>query len=271
MRLSIITPSFNQGKFISQTIESILRQPDDLDLEFIIVDGKSTDETAHIVEKFRPLIEKKGIRFRFISEPDRGQSDAINKGSKLATGELLTYLNSDDYYEPQVLGSVVEQFLKYPEAQWGYGGWKFVDLEGREFVVKMPEVYSKNKLLCVDTIVQPSCFYRKDFFLKVGLIDESLHLSMDYDLWLRMAAVAEPITLPWVISNARYYMQTKSATKTMKHLFESFQLQRKYSKGLFIRLSQYFYLLRGIAVIIFGYDISVRIEKKRQRLMNSAT
>ncbi|MFA6908599.1 MAG: glycosyltransferase family 2 protein [Patescibacteria group bacterium] len=270
MRLSIITPSFNQGRFIAQTIESILNQPSGLDLEFIIVDAKSTDGTAGIVEKYRSLIEKKGIRFKFISEPDRGQSDAINKGSKLATGELLTYLNSDDYYEPNVLGEVVKAFTEFPHAQWGFGGWKFVDLEGREYISRIPMSYSKTKLLCFDTIVQPSCFYKRDFFLKSGLIDEKLHLSMDYDLWLRMSATEDPITIPFVISNARYYMETKSATKTMKHLFESFQLQKKYSKGLGIRVLQYFYLLRGIAVILFGYDISVRIEKKRQKLLHSS-
>lgn len=271
MRLSIITPSYNQGRFIGQTIQNILNQADGLDLEFIIVDGKSTDNTTEIVEKYRPMIKDKGILFRFISEPDRGQSDAINKGSRLATGELLTYINSDDYYEPNILDKIIADFIKNPDAQWGYGGHKFVDLEGREFISKSAEHYSKTKLLCWDFIVQPSCFYKKDFFLDVGLINEDLHLSMDYDLWLRMAEKERPITLPHIVSNARYYLQTKSATKTMRHLFESFRLQKKYSKGIGIRLLQYYYLIRGVLVIMLGYDITVRIERKRKQLLKQSS
>lgn len=267
MRLSIIVPSYNQGNFIGQTLDSILDQQDGLDLELIIMDGKSTDNTAEVVANYKEKIENKKIAFKFISEKDKGQSDAINKGSRMATGELLTYLNSDDYYEPKVLEQVISEFTSHPEAQWGYGGWKFVDQEGREFYSKLPSKYRQKKLFYWDNIVQPSCFYRKDFFMQVGLIDENLHLSMDYDLWLRMALRGNPIIINSVISNARYYSQTKSATKTMKHLFESFALQKKYSRGLGTRLMQYFYLLRGILVIWLGYDITLRVERKRKRLL----
>lgn len=270
MRLSIVIPSYNQCQFIGQTLESILRQSDGLDLEVIIVDGQSTDNSVGVANKYRPLFEKKSISFTLISEPDKGQSDAINKGSRLASGELLTYLNSDDYYEPNCLNQMMAAFEKHPMAQWGYGGWNFIDLEGRVYSSKIPNKYIRQKLFYWDNIMQPSCFYRKDFFIKTGLINEALHLSMDYDLWLRMALQSDPLTIPVIISNARYYMLTKSATKTMNHLFESFVLQKKYSNGFRMRCMQYFYLLRGILVILLGYDISVRIERKRKKLMENS-
>lgn len=263
MRLSIVTPSYNQGHFISQTLDGFLQQPAGLDLEVIIVDGLSKDNTVSVVAEYLPKLEAAGIRTQFISEKDRGQSDAINKGSRLATGQLLTYLNSDDYYEPNVLGRVIELFERNPQVRWGFGGWRFVNEAGKLYSIGQPKKFSRRRLTTVCTIVQPSCFYLKEFYFEVGAINESLHYGMDYDLWLRMAARSEPIVLPLVISNARYHSQAKSSTSTKKQLMETWQLQRRYTRGWLLRLEQLYYFVRGWAVVLLGRDISRRIEKMR--------
>lgn len=266
MRLSIITPSFNQGHLIGQTIESILQQQDGLDIEYIIIDGQSNDETSDVVKKYTPLLQSRGIRFVFISEPDDGQSDAINKGFKLATGDLLTYINSDDYYEPLVIGRVIEWFSNHPFANWGYGGWRLVNYNRNVYRTIQPTYFKRNRLYTICNIGQPSCFYRKDFLFRVGLLNKKLHLAMDYDLWLRMAKEEIPILLPFPIANMRYYMQTKSATRAKAHLIEAFQLQRTYTKGFFLRLAQIFYFIRGLLVILLKFDINNRIEKKFKKI-----
>lgn len=271
MRLSIVIPSYNQGHLIHQTFESILQQPAGLDLEVIVMDGGSTDSTGEVVKRYRPQFVARKIAFFYTSERDHGQSDAINKGSAVATGELLTYLNSDDYYQPQVLGNVIDEFTTHPRVQWGYGGWRFVDLEGHLYSVVQPKRYSHRRLLTLCTIGQPSCFYRREFFNRMGAVNQELHLSMDYDLWLRMAAACDPLIIPTAVANMRYYMQTKSATRNMSHLQESFALQRKYSRGLMIRLEQIYYFLRSWAVIVTKLDINHRIERVRQRALQSAS
>lgn len=263
MRLSIVTPSYNQGHLIGQTLASFLQQPSGLDLEVIIVDGLSTDNTASVVAHYIPKMEARGIRTIFISEKDRGQSDAINKGSRLASGQILTYLNSDDYYQPDVLGRVLETFEHNPKARWGFGGWRFVNEAGKLYSVGQPKKFSRRRLSTVCTIVQPSCFYTKDFFDEVGAINETLHYGMDYDLWLRMAAQSKPLVLPLVISNARYHAAAKSSTSTKKQLMETWRLQRQHTRGWLLRLEQLYYFVRGWAVILVGRDISRRIENKR--------
>jgi glycosyltransferase involved in cell wall biosynthesis len=111
MKLSIITPSYNQGQFIKDTFQSILNQDVNFSIEYILVDAVSTDETSKIVEEFAPKFESKGIEFIYICEKDNGQSDAINKGWLRATGNLITYLNSDDFYESNVLQKIVDFFI----------------------------------------------------------------------------------------------------------------------------------------------------------------
>lgn len=264
MRLSIVTPTFNQGHLIGQAIESVLDQPAWLDLEYLIIDGGSTDSTRSVVESYRPQLQARGILFKFVSEPDRGQSDAINKGVRLSSGQLLGCLCSDDFFESQVLGHVVREFIVRPEAQWGYGGWRFVDYDRHVFSTTHPAPYKYRNLAVVCNIGMPSCFYRKDFFLAIGQVNPDLHLSMDYDLWFRMARRAPPMVLPMVVANMRYYQQTKSATKTLAHLRESLLVQEKYTRAWGMRALQWLYFLRGLGMIFARRDVTTRVERWRR-------
>ncbi|MEK7636846.1 MAG: glycosyltransferase family 2 protein [Patescibacteria group bacterium] len=264
MRLSIVVPTLNQGKFISQTLESLLQQDGGIDLEILIMDGGSTDKTPSVIQEYTPKLKHQGYRIINISEPDEGQSDAINKGFTLATGDILTYLNSDDYLEPGVVKKVIERFAAPDHPNWGYGGWRYVDIDRRIYKTIQPTAYSHRRLQVICNIMQPSCIYRRDFLFRVGILNKDLHLAMDYDLWLRMAENCGPTILPWIISDARYYMDTKSSTRGIEHIHEAFRLQRRYSSGLGLRLLQTFYFLRGLAVTYAKLDINHRIEMVRK-------
>ena len=179
MKLSIVTPSYNQGKFIKDTFESILNQNANFPIEYILVDAVSTDETSKIVEEFAPKFKTKGIEFIFICEKDNGQSDAINKGWHKATGNIITYLNSDDYYEPNVLQKVMEYFVNNTNIKWAYGGWNFVNKDGLLYKSVRPAIFKKQKLLDYCNIGQPSCFFKKELLDEFGMLNEKLHLTMD--------------------------------------------------------------------------------------------
>lgn len=252
MKLSIVTPSYNQGKFIKDTFDSILNQDINFELEYILVDAVSTDETPKIVEEYAPKFKDKGIEFIYICEKDNGQSDAINKGWKIATGNLVTYLNSDDYYEPNVLQKVATYFINNPATRWAYGGWNLVTKEKDVFLFAKPKKYDKNRLLNYCNIGQPSCFFRKDLLDEFGMLDEKLHFAMDYDLWLRFASKYNAGIIDGIISNMRYYNEAKSSSQTEKQLAEILQVGKKYTKPFsFRRFAQYFYYIRGLIATTF--------------------
>lgn len=262
--VSIVTPSYNQGEFIKDTLESVLAQVDDsFGIEYIILDSVSTDDTKQIVETYLPKLSRAGIDVTFISKKDKGQTNAINNGLSLATGQIFTYLNSDDFYEPQVLRKVVDYFEQNPQIQWAFGGWNYVNRVGKIYSVIRPSLFSYNKLLDYCTIGQPSCFFRNNVYREAGPFDESLHLGMDYEYWLRLSQRYPAGVIPEVISNMRYYGGTKSASKASQHLWEAYKLATRYTVPLSLkRLVQFFFFLRGYAVILLGIDITRRIERK---------
>lgn len=264
MKLSIVTPSYNQGKFIKDTFESILHQDINFELEYILVDAVSTDETPKIVKEYAPKFEAKGIDFIYICEKDKGQSDAINKGWRKATGNLVTYINSDDFYEPNILQKVLDYFINNPDIKWAYGGWNFVNEKGLLYKKSQPTIFKKQKLLDYCNIGQPSCFLKKELLEEVGMLNEKLHLTMDYDLWLRFGKKYPAGIMPFIISNMRYYPDAKSGARTMEHLKEAFVLCKSYSKRFsWQRLRQIFFFIRGFVVIIFKKDITRRVNSNK--------
>jgi glycosyltransferase involved in cell wall biosynthesis len=185
-KITIITPSFNQGKFIDQTIRSILLQ-DYPNIEYIVMDGGSTDQTIDILKRY-------GERLTWKSEKDRGQSHAINKGMALATGEIVGFINSDDFLEPGALEKVGFFFATHPEADWLTGKCRTVNEQGseiRKVVTGYKNILLMIKaikiLLVVNFISQPATFWRKKITDDIGGFDESLQYSMDYDYWLRIS------------------------------------------------------------------------------------
>lgn len=181
-KISIVTPSYNQGQFLEKTILSVLEQgyPN---LEYIIIDGGSSDESVEIIKKYADRLTY------WVSEPDRGQSHAINKGFERATGEILGWLNSDDWYHPGALKAVAEAFAANPEAGAVVGaGEMYYQESGKSLLIDSFEVTLESLYRFVDRyFCQPSCFFTDSAWNQCGPLDESLHLAMDLDLWLRFS------------------------------------------------------------------------------------
>ena len=189
MRFTIVTPSFNQGAFIERTIESVLGQRGDFELEYLIVDGGLTDGTLDVLRRYDDR------RLTWISERDGGQSEAINKGFGRATGDVLAWLNSDDTYVPGALDAV-SGALRTTAARWCFGECAIIDEQDREirhaitwYKNRLSRRYTARRLLEKDFIPQPAAFFRRDLLEEVGSVDEACRYSMDYDLWLRFARV----------------------------------------------------------------------------------
>ncbi len=177
--VTIITPSYNQGEFIRQTIESVLSQ-DYLNLEYWVIDGGSTDDTVDILKSF-------GNKIHWISKKDAGQADAINKGFALAKGEIIAWLNSDDFYERGAIKKVVNFFVAHDETDCVYGDMNFVDREGRHpKLCTYLSDFSLLRLLKYCYICQPAVFFRTKVVKKLGRMSNQYRYVFDYDYWLRM-------------------------------------------------------------------------------------
>lgn len=260
MTLSIITPTFNQAEFIEDTFKSILNQ--DVSphrIEYIVVDGLSTDGTQQIVKKYAPLFKKNNIDFRYIREKDDGQTDAIIKGINASTGEILAYLNSDDYYEPDVLSSVFSFFTSNKLA-WAYGGWNIVSRNGSLISTTQHSRFNTRALYNFCNIGQPSCFFLRNLYIQVNGFDKKLQLCMDYDLWLQFSKIMPAGIIHGVLSNMRYYSQTKSGMRALDQMKEMLFVQERYTRTFSIqRLLQYFYFLRGAVLYFLGLDYNRRV------------
>lgn len=179
-KVSIITPSYCQGSFIRTTIESVLQQ-DYANIQYIVVDGASTDETVDILKQYEGLLT-------WISEPDEGQTDAINKGIRMADGDIIAYLNSDDIYLPGTISRVVREFNSHPEVEFLYGDFHAIDERG-DLLCKMKTIPFDHNILLYDAnyISQPASFYRYSLFENIGMFDAKLQYLMDYEFFLRAA------------------------------------------------------------------------------------
>lgn len=227
----MITPSYNQGAYIEQTILSVLGQKGDFELEYLIIDGGSKDSTLEILKKYDGQLH-------WISEKDRGQSHAVNKGFTRATGDIIGWLNSDDLYDEGAIQKVVSAFRSNPDCLWAVGRCRIIDENGREirkavtrYKNKWLGRYSYNGLLVEDFISQPAVWFRKSFLNEVGLLDENLHYTMDYDLWLRMGAITNPSIINDYLASFRYYSKSKTGGELEKSLAEVRKLCHRYANG----------------------------------------
>jgi len=233
MRISVITPTLNQGEFIEETIRSVVSQ-DHPDVEHIVIDGGSSDGTQDILARYPHL--------RWLSERDTGQSNAINKGFRMATGDVVAWLNSDDYYDRNILGAVNGYFESHPGCMMLYGDITYVSREGRALYTLTGESISYDALLLSPDIVrQPSSFWRKQALEDLGGLDERLHLVMDFDLILRCARKQRPQYIAKNLSFFRWYDQSKTATMMGKQARELYRVYRK--NGVRLGYRQYRLLL----------------------------
>ncbi len=250
--ISIVTPSLNQAHFAGDMLRSLEEQTYP-DLEHVIFDACSTDGSVELWrewewqrEKAENLKLENGkeenaetgnlklegaavIRVRVFVEADRGQSDAINKGMRVATGEIVGWLNADDVLIPGALHTVVRAFAEHPEAVVVYGVGAKSERDGsiRRKVPFRP--FSHRRLRHAFGAVQPAMFFKREAFWRVGGLDESLHYAMDWDLLLKLAQVGEVVAIQEHLANIRYYEETKTNTGGWKRMEEIARIARRHN------------------------------------------
>lgn len=200
--VSIITPSYNQGAFIEETIKSVLAQ-DYPAIEYIVVDGASTDDTVGILKRYEG-------RLKWVSEPDSGQTDAIIKGFAMSSGEVLAWINSDDVYLAHAVSRAVEYLTANARAAMVYGKGYNIDEQGRVLAEYPTEGFDHKRLAEFNFITQPSAFFRRTEYLAVGGLDIALHYSLDLDLWIRMGARYEIGYIRDFLSSTRLHKGAKT-------------------------------------------------------------
>jgi glycosyltransferase involved in cell wall biosynthesis len=218
--VSIVTPTLNQGRFIEQTILSIKGQTY-REFEHIVIDGGSTDETLEILRRYEHTYP-----MRWISEPDRGMYDAVNKGMRLASGEILAYLNSDDLYFPWTLETVVEAFAAHPEADFLFGDALGLSPDGREDIRLQP-TFRWGFLLYASSFVQPTVFWRRSLAEEVGDFDASMRLAGDLDYWLRMGQARGFLQVHELLAIERDHVDTKRSQQWDILMAESVQSRER--------------------------------------------
>lgn len=205
MKVSIVTPSFNQARYLERTILSVLEQ-DYSHIEYMIIDGGSTDGSLEIIQKHANRLAW------WVSEPDKGQTDAINKGFARASGEILAWLNSDDTYNPGAISAAVKFLQDNPQVGMVYADTDFIDEQG-SVIGRFPAAQTDLTRLLRGYvhIPQQAAFWRADLWRKVGPLDPSFYFAMDYDLWVRLARITELRYLPGQVwANFRLHASGKT-------------------------------------------------------------
>lgn len=218
-RISIITPSYGHARFIERTLRSVIDQAGDFDLEYRVLDGGSEDGTLDILRRYEGRLE-------WISEPDTGQVDAINKGLRMATGDIVGWLNSDDVLMPGALARVAAAFAAYPRAEWVHGRCEVIGIDDRpirRWISRYKDFrarrHSFENLLTENYISQMTTFWRRSVHDQVGYLDDSFKLAFDYEFWLRLAKRGAPVYLEERIACFRWYETSKSGA-SYKRQFE---------------------------------------------------
>jgi glycosyltransferase involved in cell wall biosynthesis len=233
--VSVVTPSFNQGVFIEETIRSVEEQ-DYPRIEHIVVDGGSIDGTIDVLRRHP--------RTRWISEPDRGQADAVNKGFAMAKGEIFGWLNSDDLYLPGAISAAVKELL---DSGCGlvHGGWRRIDVNGDVIndVAAVP-FDLRQQLDYANLVAQPGALFTREAFEAVGGLDVSYRYAMDYELFLRMGARFEVRHVDRVLGAFRYHPESKTVAESEGFIDETYRAARRHGARIRSRMVLDFYLPR---------------------------
>ncbi len=228
-KLSIVTPSYNQASFIEEALLSVKNQ-NYPSLEHIVVDGASTDKTVSILQEYsqRPGWE----HLRWVSEPDQGQSDALNKGFRVATGDVIGWLNSDDRYRPLCFEQVVKALEERPGADIVYGDYRDMDEDGHILRIRREIEFSRfvlgyHRVLYIPTT---ATFFRRRIFDEKNWIDTRYQYAMDYEFFLRLANAGYRFQhIPHLLADFRWHSQSKSGGQSSKQLAEHDEIARIYS------------------------------------------
>ena len=223
-KVSIVTPSYNQAKFLERTILSVLNQ-NYPNLEYVIIDGGSTDGSVEIIKKYEEYLAY------WISEPDKGQADAINKGFKTFKGKIFAYLNSDDTYCDGTLRKVVDYFGNHPDVYLVYGDYVLIDAQDNVIKYKKEIEFDYNVLLYgFSYIPQPTVFFKREVLSEIGFLDTRLECAMDYDYWLRVAKEYNIKHIPSYLANFRIHEGSKTQNETALSKKEALFLREKYTR-----------------------------------------
>lgn len=252
MKISVVTAVYNGRKYIRDTIESVLAQQGDFELEYLIRDGGSTDGTVEIIREYAS-----DPRLSWVSQPDRGPQDAINAGMAAATGEIGCWLNADDLYEPGALQKVSEVFAAQPATQWLYGRCRMVDGSGQA-IRKAITVYKnllgyrffRSVLLTENFINQPATFWRMDFWRGFGGLQSKYKAAWDYELWLDFAQKSAPVHLRENLAIFRRHDESISEVHTCRQFHEELEICGTRTKGVL-----YFIHWLNIKKILFVYRL----------------
>lgn len=248
MKISVITICYNSARHIEKAISSVLSQSHH-DLELLIVDNASTDGTVEIIAAYA----KKDARIKWVSEPDQGISDAMNKGVRLASGDIIAHLHSDEFYlDGEVISRVASVFRENPDKVWLTGGFHFVDQGGRFLREIKVRRYSYRRLIHSNIILHPATFIARSAFLSVGGFDLTLRYCMDYHLWLRLGALGDPALIKRPLACFCVHGGSRSTVEAASAYAEEFQVRLEF--------------LRRRGVWQFPYLIEYLFKKQVNRL-----
>src|ERR1051326_2268325 len=257
--ISIITPSYNQAHYLEETILSVISQEGDFHIDYLIMDGGSSDNSAEIIKHYFQLINSGefthkcgGVSLSWVSEKDRGQSDAINKGITRARGEMIAYINSDDCFSPGAFAKVVRFFQSHPESDLVFGDGDVIDERGEVSWEWLSRPYRRSVMLSYhflwndfsNYIMQQSTFWRRRVLDRIGLFDESFHYAMDAEYWIRAGEAGLTLShLPEKLGRFRLIRGTKSLSSPTVFWEDYMEIFRKYKKnrGLTKYLAFYYF------------------------------
>jgi glycosyltransferase involved in cell wall biosynthesis len=257
-RFTIVTPSFNQAPFVAETIRSVLTQEGDFEIEYLVMDGGSTDGAVDIIRKYAEDVAAgrwasrcAGLTMTWISQPDRGQSDAINRGLRRSSGDILSYINSDDAYLPGAFRNVARAFADDPHADFVYGDGDVIGEQGELQWEWISRPYSQNVMTSynflwndfTNYIMQQATFWRRRVHDRIGYFDETFHFVMDAEYWIRAAQDGlRLVHLPRKLATFRLIDGTKSRSDPTVFWEDYLEIFRRYrGAGALSRFFGYYY------------------------------
>jgi glycosyltransferase involved in cell wall biosynthesis len=284
MKFSIVTPCFNSEKFIEKTINSVLQQSGNFEIEYIFVDGLSTDNTLEIIKKYKSLTDLgegyrcNKVEIKYISEKDKGMYDAINKGFKMSSGDILAWINSDDYYNENAFNIISQAFNKYQDILWLKGYTSFADALGNITNEGFCYIYNQNWIQKgiygrnAPFIHQDSVFWRRRLWQKIPGLNQNLRLAGDYDLWIQFSKYARLWSINFLVSVFRKRPEQLSSNM-QKYREEQNTISKE--KGLMNKIVKiYFWLYNSLPkylsnLWIYSYILICSPKQRQYILINS--